>query len=146
MELNNPVIFYEGDILTGSENRSVLPWLKVQPPKIDRLKRRFAIIPSTLDENDEICDPKYSILAKDIQNGDIAARNLRLVSLWKQRWLSALYNNPASSLTVAESWYKHPLIDSNASFDKNLVSSILDIEMINKMTTTNGRINIISNS
>ena len=54
---------------------------KIQPPKVDRLKRRFAIIPSTLDENDEICDQKYSILAKDIQNGDIAARNLRLVSV-----------------------------------------------------------------
>ena len=54
---------------------------KLQPPNIDRLKRRFAIVPSVLDENDEIRDQKYSILAKEIPNGAIGERNFRLVSV-----------------------------------------------------------------
>ena len=54
---------------------------KIQPTNIDRMKRRFAIVPSILDENDEIRDQKFSILAKDIPNEAIGARNLRLVSV-----------------------------------------------------------------
>ena len=54
---------------------------KLQPPNMVGSKRRFAIVPTTLDDHNYITGPKHKIIAKNIPENGIGSRNARKVSV-----------------------------------------------------------------
>ena len=54
---------------------------KFQTPNMVGYKRRFAIVPNIQNDHVVNSEPKCNILAKDIPNGVIETRNVRLVSV-----------------------------------------------------------------